>query len=331
MADKQPLKLSVEQSYSIRNLKIFIQTNWINLVFGFLILLILPYMALLVDSYNEIIQSRQSGNPSYEWPSYKDLSTSLAAAVVIFIVHFCLKLLFKPIALKLADHVTVDKEGKAEQINGFLNKICYFGFSCFFAFYVAKDADFFPVSLGGKGSTEHMFRDYPYQEPLPLIREYLLIQLGHHFYNFAVHVCQAPRGDFIEMLLHHILTILLMGIGYFMNCLNVSLLILFVHDTSDLALYVTRICINSRISAIKICSYVSLLVVWSYLRLFVYYREIVAFITFRMPIEIYAINFVILMLFSLLMLNSYWLFLIVMAGVRSLKTNSLQETENRAS
>lgn len=91
----------------------------------------------------------------------------------------------------------------------------------------------FPKSLGGHGDVKNAFFlvDDP---PSVELRRYFLIQLGYHFHSLVYMVALSPiRNDFIEMLLHHVVTIILIGCSFMGNYTPSGALIAITHDIGD--------------------------------------------------------------------------------------------------
>jgi hypothetical protein len=66
----------------------------------------------------------------------------------------------------------------------------YFLSSFSFGIAVVQAAPWFPAILGGTGAASAIFEGYPYQDvsSYPLIRGYLMIQLGYQLFSLLTHV-----------------------------------------------------------------------------------------------------------------------------------------------
>jgi hypothetical protein len=63
---------------------------------------------------------------------------------------------------------------------------------------------------------------------------YYLFELAFYVHSMYAHVViETRRSDFWEMLAHHFLTFLLIGFSYTTYCYRVGIVILVLHDTSD--------------------------------------------------------------------------------------------------
>ena len=96
--------------------------------------------------------------------------------------------------------------------------------------------------LGGSSSNslENVYHNFPlindpsYSNSL---KKYYLLTFGYHIYSMnklLVTNNKSKRADFMEMFLHHILTLVLYFIGYMTNWTKTGSLIMFLHDWADI-------------------------------------------------------------------------------------------------
>lgn len=100
-------------------------------------------------------------------------------------------------------------------------------------YFVMRDEKWFPSVLGGNGSI-HEAHLMMHDAPRSALKYYYFVQLGYHFHSLVFMVFFAPiRNDFIEMLLHHLVTIILIGGSYLANYCAMGALVAFTHDIGD--------------------------------------------------------------------------------------------------
>jgi hypothetical protein len=80
-----------------------------------------------------------------------------------------------------------------------------------------KDAYFFPSYLGGNGEYSLIFKDYPYIKHIPYLKEYYMSCFSYHLGMLIKHIVAKRQNDFVEMALHHSVTIYLMFGSYMFN------------------------------------------------------------------------------------------------------------------
>lgn len=100
-------------------------------------------------------------------------------------------------------------------------------------FKVMQHEPWFPPSLGGKGEVVKTFEVLS-DAPSSALKYYFMVQLGYHLHSLLFMVFFSPiRNDFIEMLLHHVATIILIGGSYLANYTAFGALVVFTHDIGD--------------------------------------------------------------------------------------------------
>lgn len=80
---------------------------------------------------------------------------------------------------------------------------------------------------------------WPYHEVTSAVRFYYQIELGCYFHQLAW--TEVSRSDSLEMISHHIITILLLIASYLSNYTRVGVTILLLHDISDIFLEVAKV------------------------------------------------------------------------------------------
>lgn len=96
-------------------------------------------------------------------------------------------------------------------------KTLYFVWATGWGYIVLKDEYYMPKYLGGRGDFARSMEEYPYAKHCPQLKEYLLITSGYHVGSFVMHFIGTKRNDFVEMGLHHIVSMYLFGGCYLYN------------------------------------------------------------------------------------------------------------------
>lgn len=100
-------------------------------------------------------------------------------------------------------------------------------------FVVMRDEPWFPVVLGGKGEVAKSFETLQ-TPPSRDLKLYFMVQLGYHVHSLVYMLVLSPiRNDFLEMLLHHVATIILIGGSFLANFTAFGALVVFTHDIGD--------------------------------------------------------------------------------------------------
>ena len=100
-------------------------------------------------------------------------------------------------------------------------------------FKVMHNEPWFPAALGGKGEILKSVNTFS-QPPSSALKYYFLVQLGYHLHSLLFMVFLSPiRSDFIEMLLHHVATIILIAGSFLTNYMAYGAIVVFTHDIGD--------------------------------------------------------------------------------------------------
>jgi hypothetical protein len=225
-----------------------------------------------------------------------------------------------------------------------------------------KDENWLPPQLGGSGAMVNCF--YTLDEPpTKAVKLYTLVQLGYHFQSLVYMLLLTPiRNDFLEMMVHHIATIFLIGCSFLSNYWAPGALVAFVHDIGDVTgcklvyLYVcwifpTRWCwktltirayylvdgiksiVDTGSTPLVVVMYLVLLVSWAYSRLYVF-PDMIYHGVFILPEVNPSVSMVFLhpmntMLSMLQLLHVYWYGLFLVMGYTLLKTGKQEDIQNR--
>ena len=97
-----------------------------------------------------------------------------------------------------------------------------------------------------------------------------MIALGYHLYSLIAHCTGPSRPDFFEYLLHHLITVVLIMCGYFLNFMPISGTISLVHDVADVFVYLARVFVDTIYDKISFVFYLGLMITFAYGRLYIY-------------------------------------------------------------
>ena len=150
-----------------------------------------------------------------------------------------------------------------------LYKVSYFLSSTLWGYSILRDRPWFPACLGGSGDIVDTFRGYPYAPQNPqeeMVKLYMLVTQGYHLESLISHFVLERRNDYIEMALHHIVTIYLYSGCYLMNCTQIGAVIAFLHDVADVTTPLCKMWSETRYSHIAIACFISNVFLWGYTR-----------------------------------------------------------------
>ena len=98
---------------------------------------------------------------------------------------------------------------------------------------------------------------------------YYLGTMGYHIHQMVYHGFEEVRNDYIEMLLHHFVTVFLYAFSYLTNLTKAGSVIMFLHDWADVPTSSVKAFTETTYSKISVFLGISMLVVWFYSRLVV--------------------------------------------------------------
>ncbi len=197
-----------------------------------------------------------------------------------------------------------------------LFKICYFIFNVSLGYYICKDMDIFPFELGGKSDMMKIFdgkHNNIFFNRHPLFNYYYLISLGYNFTDLIwLLFFYEAQSDFPIMLLHHSATISMIAFSYLTSLSNYGVVVLFLHDFTDIFVYISRIIINTNLkSNYKLMVGFVFIVVYFYMRIYTLGKSIImSYLYF----DDFNVQLTLMMRFLCLLqlMHIYWLYQIIL-------------------
>ncbi|KAI7901593.1 TLC domain-containing protein [Cokeromyces recurvatus] len=136
--------------------------------------------------------------------------------------------------------------------------------------------------------TSYFWRHYPVWELERHLKYYYLLQFAFWIQQPFVLQIEAPRKDYVEYMIHHINTLLLVGLSYACNFTRVGLAVFVSMDLPDVLL-----CLAKTLHYLQygfICDLTFILMVFSWMYTRVYYYGCIIWSTFTEP-ELYVPEF----------------------------------------
>uniref|UniRef100_A0AAV1TR36 TLC domain-containing protein n=1 Tax=Peronospora matthiolae TaxID=2874970 RepID=A0AAV1TR36_9STRA len=215
-----------------------------------------------------------------------------------------------------------------------LFKFIYFVCITLVGFKVMHDEPWFPAALGGKGEILKSVDTFS-QPPSSALKYYFLVQLGYHLHSLLFTVFLSPiRSDFIEMLLHHVATIILIAGSFLTNYMAYGAVVVFTHDVGDVTGYGIKSVVDTGNTPLLLFMYAMLLISWAYTRLFVlpYHLIYPATLFLRQNdsdhVIIYALPMIVTLCF-LVVLHIYWYSLFLVMGYTLLKKGVAEDIQQK--
>jgi hypothetical protein len=248
--------------------------NKMQLVFFIMLSIVFILAVPFCLEYGKLVQSLKEGNLSYEWPEYTDLSIAFVSMLVMLTTRELVVRFGPALADKLIkpNYQGPERVERIERLLFHGYKSIWFSIAVVMGWYVSKESPWLPTIMLGRGDANLIHKGWPYLDvsSFPYLDKFLMVQLGFHSHILVTHFTEPPKKNYIEMLLHHTLTILLLGLAYFLNFHGGSLLVLLSHDISDIFVSGARALMDTAYSKLMFSLYLCLMATWVVMRLYVF-------------------------------------------------------------
>eukprot|EP00160_Parvularia_atlantis_P013811 Unigene3081_Nuclearia_a/m.9465 Unigene3081_Nuclearia_a/g.9465 ORF Unigene3081_Nuclearia_a/g.9465 Unigene3081_Nuclearia_a/m.9465 type:complete len:372 (+) Unigene3081_Nuclearia_a:176-1291(+) len=289
----------------------------------------------------EIVLERQRRRPDYAYPRFEDFLLTLQALAVMCVLRVVLT---QTVFLWFGEYVIDPRfkgDDRVDRVSKFATvffKFLFFAVYTVVGFYLLLDKEWTMPAMGGSGSIVNAFLGYPFQEQMPYIKEYYLVSLAYHLHSLLFHVFVSKRrNDFLEMLLHHVVAVMLISFSYLLNFVRGGALVMLLHDVADIPGYLVKSTVDTRFKYLTLTVYVSLLAMWGYARLYVLpFEIIVPLLNGKYPVIGEALHkdgnflpFFVFMLVTLQVMHVLWYGLFVQMGLNFLKSGKTEDIQQK--
>ena len=257
-----------------------------NKFFYFLTFICYLGTAILIFSYNKYWQGLLVYKPlEYQIPKFSDFKIILYAVPIISLIKIAFESALSPVMYKYVLSKKYKNLNDESNFNlGFiykkklatnLYKVVYYSLVVLFSYSLIKDMDYFPYEILGKGDMINIFKNgspgYIFFEKPKYFDMYYLISVAFVITDLIwLLFVYETQSDYPLMLLHHSVTISLILFSYLTNLSQIGVIVLFLHDATDILVYVVRIVINTDcIFFVKVTLCSVFLLSYIYLRLYV--------------------------------------------------------------
>ncbi|ORY76034.1 TLC domain-domain-containing protein [Protomyces lactucae-debilis] len=256
------------------------------------------------------------------------LFISFYVVVFTFTREFCMQWILAPLARSLGL-----KRGKVQRFMEQGYTIMYFTASASYGIYVMSHTSMWYFN------THEFYAGYPHILHKANFKIYYLCQFAYWLQQFIVLALQLekPRKDFHELVAHHVVTLLLIGLSWKFHFTWIGLAVFITMDSSDIWLALSKNFnyIDSPLTAPVFATFIG---VWFYTRLYlsaiILWSVLTEFETVG-PWEIdwekehykcWISQYVTFgLLFMILLLNIYWSFLIARIAYRFILSNEAKD------
>lgn len=134
-------------------------------------------------------------------------------------------------------------------------------------FFIMKDAPWVPWQLGGSGNIKLVWQD---RSTSPDVKWLYMVMMGYYLSELIVTFKETNRPDFLEMLLHHFVTVSLVGLSFVCDFMRLGSLVILTHGVTDVSIYASKLFVDTPYTSLIMATYGSLVVSFFYFRLYVF-------------------------------------------------------------
>ena len=274
-----------------------------------------------ITDFVELYNSYKASNAHYQWPELADLKIAAAVAAVLVLMRVIFHNLMVNWAFRIMSQKYSEEERwiRAGRLVVQILKAAFYTYSFIAGYLICRHAFWFPTYFGGSGSASLFLANWPYQDnsSAPYLKFYVLTELGFHFHALVAHWFEPIKKNFIEMVFHHVVTVLLILLAYFLNFHAAAALVMFSHDLSDIFVCITRAFFDTTYTKVVLGSYVMIMVTWVLTRLLFFIGEMVWPVYTKecmKGIVIPGYDAFFGLIFSLTVLNVFWFYKLAEMG-----------------
>jgi acyl-CoA-dependent ceramide synthase len=227
------------------------------------------------------------------------------------------------------------REEKVRKTTKNLWGLIYFTCSTIYGYSFLKDLPFFPRDLLGNGHLHKIYDNFPYHDRHPQLTPYYMLGMAYHMESTITHIIAPWKTDFIEMLLHHVVTITLIMLSYVSNYSDVGMLVLILIDVGDIFASMMKCVYDICPTSIVMSTYVVLNLTWFYTRCYFLPFRLIRVTGFELDATLDGSytpqNFLTGGLIILTILNYWWYALFIRMLLRFLKTGEKVDVQSEDS
>ena len=175
--------------------------------------------------------------------------------------------------------------------------------------------------------------NYPKHPLLSDVNNYYLAGFSFYMSSTLTFLYQSKRKDSLQMLLHHLVTLLLIMFSYSINFIRIGTLVLLIHECGDIPLLIAKIFVILKKKWLTDVIFVIFVITWIITRIIIYPLWILRSSIFDSYLVGYQKTdlgylFFNSLLLSLFVFHCIWTFYIVQVIRRKLKTSAIEDVRS---
>lgn len=218
---------------------------------------------------------------------------------------------------------------RSEKAASCIYNFIYFISATSWGYYILKDEEYLPWSLGGKGDFKLAFTDKNWNYPTHPkgLAEYALVTMGYHVGGLVAHFYEPRKNDFVEMGLHHIVAFYLFGGCYLTNALECGMTIAFLHDIADVTTNLVKFVAETKYDNAAAAIFVVHMSIWGWTRIYALPFEYIYGVYLYCPVFSWWIvkPMFIYLLSCMALLHYFWYYLFIKMLTRFIKSGEAED------
>jgi len=159
-----------------------------------------------------------------------------------------------------------DLPQRVEAFTESLWKFIYYGLIWIYGVYVSRE--YFENPL-------NRYNEFPETKESAALSYYFVLQFSFYLSSLIQHIdgTESVRGDWWQMLVHHLATLILVGVSYYTGLFRIGSVVFTLHDIVDVMLEFAKMGSYVKFKY-DIYLWAVMTISWSYLRVYLYFRQV---------------------------------------------------------
>jgi ceramide synthetase len=269
----------------------------------------------MYSSCDEFYRYRLLERPDYNNSKWSDFWLVTVFTPIIMASQYLTKKYTKPYFVnKLKNKFSGEVlDQKANKSTKSMFKIVFFLAMTTLGYHICASTNYQSPLMFGNGNLLLQSSDWPYMEVPKYLKLYYMMELSYQVSDMIYLFILPAQGDFLEMLLHHYIAIMLISGSYMTNVWNSGINVLLQMDGSEVFIGILRGFHDIWPTLIVVVILITMIIGWAYFRVIVYSYEVLwgSVMTGRWTLDYNNTHQTAfqMLIACLLLLNVYWLLL----------------------